>query len=527
MKSRKDLFNIVFLGAILLICCVSMRATGNYNVKQVPEYYIWGDINDDGRIDILDVVLVTSHYGTTGTPVSKASIEYDSGWVDITDKCGQYFNLTHNLNSTDIIVDIQGKTTQNGGIHQKHLGLTSCGSGWSKTYGGAEDEQLSCIVQTIDGGYALAGCTESFGAGEYDFWLVKTDSAGNMQWNQTYGGTNDDRSVSVVQTDDGGYALAGYTWSFGAGDIDWWLVKIDANGNMQWNRTYGGTGRDAACFVAQTDDGGYALAGYTHSYGAGGYDFWLVKINATGDMEWNETYGGSHDELAHSTVQTDDGGYALAGQKWIGGNWDFCLVKTDENGTMEWIKTYGGTSRDGGYSVSVVQTDDGGYALSGWTESFGAGGKDFCLVKTDENGTMEWIKTYGGTNDDLPYCIIQTNDGGYALSGWTESFGAGDGDGWLIKTDASGNMEWSKMYGGANYDALTNIIRAYDGGYLIVGSTSSYGVGGKDGWLVKTDVESGLAWTDSTVNTITLYRGTTDPYWNYVRVRIWKIKENP
>ena len=196
---------------------------------------------------------------------------YDSDWVDIRDKAGQYVTLSHGLNTTQVVVDITGKQSLDpeGGTRA-----------WSRTYGGASSDHAWSVIQTVDGGYALAGHTLSFGAGNQDFWLVKTASNGNMQWNQTYGGANNDYASSVVQTGDGGYALAGYTWSFGAGLADFWRVKTDSAGALQWSQTYGGASNDYAYSMVQTGDGGYALAGYTRSYGAGDYDFWLVKTAA-------------------------------------------------------------------------------------------------------------------------------------------------------------------------------------------------------------------------------------------------------
>ena len=200
---------------------------------------------------------------------------------------------------------------------------------WTKTYGGASDDWAYALVQTSDGGYAVAGSTNSSGAGGYDFWLVKTDAGGNMQWNRNYGGTGVEIAYSVVQTSDGGYALAGITYSFTAGSWDFWLVKTDASGNMQWSKTYGGTGHDYAYSLVQTGDGGYAIAGYTNSFGAGGYDFWLVKTDASGNMQWSKTYGGPGVEIAYSVVQTSDGGYALAGytNSFGAGSYDFWFVK--------------------------------------------------------------------------------------------------------------------------------------------------------------------------------------------------------
>jgi predicted secreted protein len=335
------------------------------------------------------------------------------------------------------------------------------------------------LVQTADGGYALAGITSSFGAGGGDFWLVKTDANGTMQWNQTYGGAITDYASALVQTADGGYALAGFTGSFGAGNHDFWLVKTDSAGNALWNKTYGGTSVDEAYALVQTADGGYALAGYTWSYGAGGSDSWLVK--------------------------------------------------TDANGTAQWNMTYGGTGID--YALALVQTADGGYALAGFTGSFGAGYYDFWLVKTDANGTAQWNMTYGGTSFDWAEDLVQTADGGYALAGSTYSYGAGMIDFWLVRTDSAGNALWNMTYGGTGDDYAYDSVQTVDGGYALAGVTGSYGAGGSDFWLVKTDAygndlggEYGLVWVDSATNTITLHKGEEDPLWNYVRVRILRQK---
>ena len=185
---------------------------------------------------------------------------------------------------------------------------------WDKTYGGTEWDRAKSLVVTSDGGYAIVGRTNSFGEGGGDAWLVKTDALGNMMWNHSYGGTNFDAAISLVVTSDGGYAIAGFTSSFGAGDADFWLVKTDSYGNMVWQEAYGGTGLDRAYAVVVAPDGGYALAGYTNSFDSEGYDFWLVKTDSSGNMEWSQTYGGTEYEYAFSMVATSDGGYAMAGE---------------------------------------------------------------------------------------------------------------------------------------------------------------------------------------------------------------------
>jgi len=314
-------------------------------------------------------------------------------------------------------------------------------TGWSQNYGGTDSDYATALVETSDGGYAIAGYTGPFGAGIDDFFLIKTDSLGNLEWNQTYGGTSIDRACSLVQTSDGGYAILGETLSFGAGMGDFWLIKTDANGNMQWNKLYGGTDRDAAQSLVQTSDGGYAIAGYTYSYGAGSNDGWLVKTDESGNMEWNRTYGTADRDIVSSLVQTSDGGYALAGQTYSfgAGEGDFWLVKTDGSGKMEWNQTYGGTVTEGIFA-SLVQTSDGGYAIAGETASFGAENQDFWLVKTDSAGNLQWNQTYGGRFSDTARSLVQMSDGGYALAGETRSFSAGHIDAWLIKTDEQGKI---------------------------------------------------------------------------------------
>jgi hypothetical protein len=360
--------------------------------------------------------------------------------------------------------------------------------GWSKTFGGTgSDAGWGDIVQTSDEGYALSGDTASFGAGSGDYWLIKTDAAGNMQWNKTYGGTGSDSESAMCQTSDGGYALGGVTNSFGAGSNDFWLVKTDASGNMQWNKTYGGTGNDYGYSVVQTSDGGYALAGLTTSFGAGGNDAYLVKTDASGNMQWNQTYGGTGSDIVYLLVATPDGGYALGGRtaSFGAGSDDFWIVKTDAAGNMQWNKTYGGTGSDTG--MYLIRTAEGGYAITGFTSSFGAGSSDFWLVKTDASGNMQWNQTYGGTGADHGIHMLQSAEGGYAIIGYTESFGAGGMDAWLVKTNAAGNMQWNQTYGGTLNDAGWCLIQTIDGGYAIAGNTFSFGAGDRDFYFVKTD----------------------------------------
>jgi hypothetical protein len=530
MKIKVDLGGFIAFLALFCLVCVSIALPSTIKASPIP-YNPWADLNNDGVINILDVVGVTGIYGATGTPITKAAVAYDSGWLNITDKRGQLFTITHNLNIPDwnnqsIMVDITGKKTPTSPIQRLGIGAP----GINRTYGGTKTDVANAVVQTSEGGYALAGYTSSLGAGIQDMWLVKTDSAGNHLWNRTYGGANYDGAYSIVQTNDGGYALGGYTGSFGAGYDDVWLVKTDGAGNMLWNRTYGGANFDDAYSLVQTNDGGYALAGSTLS-SSGDYDLYLVKTDGFGNMLWNKTYGGTLDDVSWSVVETNDGGYALAGWTYSfgAGSQDAWLVKTDGAGNIQWNRTYGGTNYDGAYSL--VQTNDGGYALAGYTYSLGAGSSDVWLIKTDSSGNMQWGKTYGGASYDEAYSVVQTSNGGYAIAGYTDSFGMGDDDIWLIKTDDFGNMLWSKTYGGIKGDGARYVIQTSDGGYALAGYTYSLGAGDTDMWLVKTDQSGDITWRGLSIyvvfwglNTLTLYRGNTNTDWNYIRIRISIIK---
>jgi uncharacterized delta-60 repeat protein len=312
---------------------------------------------------------------------------------------------------------------------------------WSKAYGGISWDEATSIRQTPDGGYIVGGLTFSFGHGESDFWLLKTNSTGDMQWNRTFGGADFEKAFSVQVTSDGGYIVAGYTYSFGAGYGDVWLVKTNSTGSQQWNRTYGGTNTDWGCSVQQTSDSGYIVAGLTYSFGHGNSDIWLLKTDSAGHQQWSRTFGGTSLDEAYSVQQTSDGGYILAGTTYSfgAGLGDLWIVKTDSTGNLQWSRTYGRASYDWGDSVE--ETSDGGYIMAGFTSSFGAGDEDFLLVKTNSTGSQEWNKTYGGTKTDRAYSVQETSDGGYVVAGWTGSLVNATEDFWLVKTDSSGGVE--------------------------------------------------------------------------------------
>ena len=247
------------------------------------------------------------------------------------------------------------------------------------------------------------------------------------EWNQTFGGSNMDFGHSVIQTTDGGYVITGYTQSYGAGSSDVWLIKADSSGNKEWDKTFGDTDTDRGYSVCQTSDGGYIIAGTTRSYGAGDYDAWLIKTDSSGNKTWDKTFGDTDPDSGYSVCQTSDGGYIITGHT----DYDVWLIKTDSSGDKEWDKTFGGTGMNEGHSV--IQTSDGGYIVAGYTNSQGAGSSDVWLIKTDSSGNKTWDMTFGGTGMDYSYSIKQTPNEGYVFTGFTDSYGAGNWDVWLLK----------------------------------------------------------------------------------------------
>jgi len=359
--------------------------------------------------------------------------------------------------------------------------------GWFKHYGGTDNEDGYSIHQTSEGDYVVAGLTESFTYGSSDFAIYKLNSSGNKVWLKHYGGSSGDIGYSIQQTSDGGYIVAGQTFSYTNGHRDFAIYKLDSNGNKVWFKHYGGTSLDDGYSIQQTSDGGYVVAGVTHSYTYGDADFATYKLDSNGNKVWFKHYGGTNRDAGRSIQQTTDGGYVVAGktESYTYGNSDIAVYKLDSNGNKVWFKHYGGANNEDGYSIQ--QTSDGSYVVAGYTESYTYGSTDFAIYKLDSSGNKVWFKHYGGTSSDYGRSIQQTSDGGYIVAGYTSSYTYGGADFAIYRLDSSGNKVWFKHYGGSSDDLGYSVQQTSDGGYVVTGKTNSYTYGGFDFAIYKLD----------------------------------------
>jgi hypothetical protein len=424
--------------------------------------------------------------------------------------------------------------------------LISCSSPTivnQKTIGGDEREELESSCLTKDGGFISGGFSFSQKSGEKttynhgifycDFWIIKFNKKGEIQWQKSLGGTNLDYLRSIAITDDGGYIIAGESASDSSGDksensrgsADFWIVKLDSIGNIQWDKTYGGSGTELCGAVKQTADGGYIIVGGSNSNISGDktdscrgdYDLWVLKLNREGKKEWDKTIGGNQNDRCLDFEFTNDEGIILcansssekSGEKseTNRGLVDFWIVKLDKTGKIEWDKTIGGKEDDWCYTVK--KTTDGNYILAGSSRSNkgneksenSKGGWDCWLVKIDSSGNKIWDKTIGGSDDEIEFFGLNiTRDGGYIIGGMSRSNISGDKtdscrgnfDFWVVKLDKGGNVNWDKTIGGNDYDELRSIEEIEKDHFLITGFTKSDKSGDKtdssrgmeDFWIV-------------------------------------------
>jgi hypothetical protein len=354
---------------------------------------------------------------------------------------------------------------------------------WERNYGGTSWDDGRSVQQTSDGGYIVAG-----GFNRSDLvYLIKTNALGDTLWTRTYDGGIACIGYCVQQTSDGGYIVAGWekesVW-----DLQVYLIKTNATGDILWTRSYGGAHFDYGFSVQQTQDGGYIVAGLITLDSPDFVNVYLIKTNSSGDTLWTRTYGGGGDDYGWSVQQTQDGGYIVAGEtNSFGNSLQVYLIKTNSSGDTLWTKTYGGTGNDLGYSVQ--QTADGGYIVAGYTKSFGDSSQVY-LIKTNALGDTLWTKNYGGSGEDYGCSVHQTMDDGYIVAGYTSSFGN-----WvqvyLIKTNPSGDTLWSKCYGRDSTDFGYSVQQTADGGYIVAGETASFG-NSMQVYLIKTDANGNV-----------------------------------
>ncbi len=357
---------------------------------------------------------------------------------------------------------------------------------WNKTYGFVDYDEGWYGQETEDKGYIIV-CRTAPLYFYHDIMLIKTDKNGNEEWNKTIGGfEDDDIGIFIQQTNDNGYIMVGQKKCLEDIYGNVWLVKTDENGNEQWNKTFGGDYMDFGWCVQQTNDGGYIITGFTEMLLGENRDVWLIKTDINGNEEWNKTFGETKNDEGQFIVQTDDGGYIIVGYT-ISENPDISgaiwLIKTDINGDIEWDKTFTRSLFDKG--TCVKQTNDNGYIITGCSDVSGM--SDLWLIKTDHKGNIIWDNIFGGVMEDSARSVDQTNDGGFIIAGQTSSYGAGNLDVWLIKTNENGDKKWDLTFGGIEDDIGQSVQQTSDGGYIITGTTSSYGAGRSDIWLIKTD----------------------------------------
>ncbi|MBI2967293.1 MAG: SBBP repeat-containing protein [Bacteroidetes bacterium] len=423
---------------------------------------------------------------TSTTTITNASCyECTNGSVSINVQGGGFpfiYSWSTGLTDTSVFnqYDLNSTVTANTFVTQPSP-LTT----FIKNFGGTGDDGASNIAATADGGYLLAGHAVSFGAGQTDVYLVKTDAAGNVQWSKTIGDVLWEWAHDIHQTSDGGYIITGEAGNTPPNDV--FLIKTDSLGNVQWSTVYGDSLDEKGHAVRQTSDGGYIIAGETYTYGSGQNDLFLIKTGSTGVVQWSKAYGSTNYDYAKDVIETPGGGFVVAGSTrgYGAGSYDVYLLKTDINGNLLWTKTYGTSEDERGHSLQ--KTLDGGYAITGYSLDLSSGYSDVYFVKTDSNGVLQWDRLYGDALDERGESFVQTGDSGYFIAGYTYSFGAGGSDVYMLRTNAQGAQQWSNAIGGPLDDAGYEIIQSPDGGFAVAGLTLNNSAGSYDMRLIKTD----------------------------------------
>ena len=414
---------------------------------------------------------------------------------------------------------------------------------WQKLFGGTNYDVMYDVKSTFDGGFIMIGMSNSnngdlsFNHGDYDIWVVKTNQLGVVLWQKALGNFSDDKGFSIQQTIDGGYILASHTSGNIAGShgsYDFLVIKLDSQGEVEWQKLFGGSSADFAKSIKQTVDGGYVVVGTTNSINGDvtdahfGGDIWVLKLNGNGGLEWQKTLGGNNIDIGNDICQTSDNGFIVVGYTNSidgditinNGAYNAWVIKLNNSGLIEWQKTYGGSQVDS--FKSVVSSDNGDFIAVGNITSTDAGinsirgSNDIWLVRFDSTGGLVWQNSYGGSNDDGAGNIIKTSNGEYIVTGTTSSddgdviVNNGSTNGWVFKVNESGDLLWQQNYGGGGTDVISAGAIANDEGYILAGQTTSndgyfsQNHGGIDSWVFKLGPES-LKTTDFQFQNLFIY----------------------
>jgi len=381
-------------------------------------------------------------------------------------------------------------------LSENSLSISQNTSQFVKTIGGSGYDRFYSMDSTSDGGYIMTGYTQLGDIGTVAVFVVKFNPSGDISWAKAIGSNEGyDYGNDIRQTSDGGYVIGGKTTSYGnytnpPDAMDWMVIKLDSSGNLSWAKIIGEDGTDdfveREC-VHQTSDGGYIMTGYTESYGGSDKDAFVVKLDSSGSVSWSKVFGESSFDNFLSIQQTSDGGYIASGatDSYGKGGHDILIAKLDSSGNLSWMKAYGEGSNEVAES-NIIQTSDGGYVVTGYTKSYEDSDGDLFVLKLDSSGNIDWFKTIGEAGfSDVGFSIQQISEGGYVVWGRTESYGARGWDAFVVKLDPSGDFSWARTVGGTSDDVVNSIQQTSDGGYVMGGHTDSYGAGNTDFLLAK------------------------------------------
>jgi len=384
-----------------------------------------------------------------------------------------------------------------------------------KNYGGSKNDVANAVVKTRDGGAAVLGYTQSINGDisdktveDFDFWVLKLDAEGSLQWSKTFGGSEDDRGNDILQTKDGGFAILGYSTSsdldvpVNAGSQDFWMIKLDANGTISWSKTFGYLGADFGTTLLQTADNSYLITGVldvTASGGQGnsrnsqrhaGGDIWAIKLSENGDLQWSKYFGGSFTDAPFGIVETEDHNFIIAGSSDSAdvdisnnkGSYDFWVLKITSNGSLLWERSFGGSEID--EARAITATNDGNFIIVGDTRSADKdvsnnhGAADVWIIKMNTDGNLIWEKTIGGSSFDVARSVAKAQDNGFIISGSSRSLNdgftnQGQNDALLLKIDAEGNLVWKQTIGGDEIDYFYDAVQLNNASIIAVGETNS------------------------------------------------------